>query len=112
MTVVRFYYSDRQIFRFRASGHTGYAVHGEDIVCAAISVLTQTAVIGLQEVVGLKPIVEVKDGYLDCSIPDDLNQQISAQAQIVMNVLYKGLQAIYQEYGEEFLRIEEVESCR
>lgn len=112
MTVVRFYYSNGQILRFRAFGHTGYAVRGEDIVCAAISVLTQTAVIGLQEVVGVKPTVKVKDGYLDCNLPDDLDQHILAEAQLVMNVLYKGLQAIYQEYGGEFLRIEEVESCK
>lgn len=112
MTVVRFYYSDQTIRGFRAAGHTGYGDFGEDIVCAAISVLTQTAVIGLQEVVGIKPTVKIKDGYLDCRLPNDLDQPIQAQVKLVIDVLYKGLQAILQEYGSEFLRIEEVESCK
>lgn len=33
----------------KVSGHAGYAKKGEDIVCAAVSVLVRTAVLQLQE---------------------------------------------------------------
>jgi uncharacterized protein YsxB (DUF464 family) len=31
-------------------GHAGYAPHGHDIVCAAVSAILQTAVLGLESV--------------------------------------------------------------
>ena len=34
-------------------GHTGYGVEGEDVVCAALSSIVQTAVLGLMGVAGL-----------------------------------------------------------
>ena len=43
---------------FRAQGHTGYARAGADIVCAAVSALTQTTLNGLQNV--LKAPVDAK----------------------------------------------------
>lgn len=35
-------------FRLRAEGHSGYGEHGQDIVCAAVSALTQTLALALQ----------------------------------------------------------------
>ena len=49
MTKIRLFFNGNDIIGFSAEGHTGFADRGEDIVCAAISVLTQTAVIGLQQ---------------------------------------------------------------
>ena len=34
-----------RIHGFAAKGHSGFAPHGQDIVCAAVSVLLQTAVL-------------------------------------------------------------------
>ena len=39
---------DGWIETFSASGHAGYAADGPDIICAAISVLAQTAIGSLQ----------------------------------------------------------------
>ena len=54
MTRVEFFDQDGRITGFSCSGHSGYAEEGSDIVCAAISALTQGAVIGLKEVIGLE----------------------------------------------------------
>lgn len=109
MTVVRFFGTSHAITGFKADGHSEFAAHGEDIVCAAISVLTQTAVIGLEEVLRLDVRVEIKDGYLECLLPKNLPEQLWNDSQLILQVLYKGLTAIAQEYGD-FLRIEEVDS--
>ena len=58
------------IDRFRLEGHSGYAPLGQDIVCAAVSALAQTAVLGLMSVVQMDVEVEVGEiGLLDCRIP-------------------------------------------
>ena len=49
MTKIAFIHSEGVLVGFDAHGHTGYADAGEDIVCAAVSALTQATVIGMQE---------------------------------------------------------------
>jgi uncharacterized protein YsxB (DUF464 family) len=36
--------------KIEAAGHANYAEHGKDIVCAAVSAIMQTALLGLQAV--------------------------------------------------------------
>lgn len=110
MTSVQFCREAGAWIGFRADGHTGYAAHGEDIVCAAVSALTQTAVIGLEDTVGIQPLVAVKDGNLTCFLPKDLDPKTWQYCQIVLDTVYRGLQAIAQEYSQ-FVTVEEVESC-
>ena len=50
-TAVTVYWrTDGALVGFRAQGHSGYAQSGSDIVCAAISALTQTFANGLSNV--------------------------------------------------------------
>lgn len=110
MTTVKFFRQGKIIKGFLAQDHTGFAPHGEDIVCAAVSALTQTAILGLTEVVDVPVQVEIDDGYLRCMLVDQPGEQDDQDSQIVLNTLYKGIQAICAEYGD-FVKIEEVESC-
>lgn len=48
MTTVTIRHQGGKIVGFSAKGHTGYAEEGEDIVCAAVSAITQTAMMGLK----------------------------------------------------------------
>ena len=73
---------DGYIHGFQAKGHSGYAVHGEDIVCAAISALTQATVIGLTEVLKLEVEFSRKDQFLSCYLPKDLSTKQREGAQI------------------------------
>ncbi|HHT36546.1 MAG: ribosomal-processing cysteine protease Prp [Candidatus Wallacebacter cryptica] len=111
MTKIRLFFNGNDIIGFSAEGHTGFADRGEDIVCAAISVLTQTAVIGLQQELGLKVDVEIKDGLLQCRLPVQVDDRLWQQSQVILRVMYAGLRAILQEYGKQYLDIEEVEQC-
>ena len=42
--------SDGQVIGCHLSGHAGYDEHGFDIVCAAVSALTATAMLGLTQI--------------------------------------------------------------
>ena len=53
MTTVKFGKSDNRIVSVECDGHTGYGVEGEDIVCAALSSIVQTAVLGVMRVAGI-----------------------------------------------------------
>ena len=109
MTTIVFYRTEEGILGFKAQDHAGYAPEGSDIVCAAISALTQTTVVGLNEVVGVSCQWEMDDGFLSCFLPRDLSQDQWEQSQIVLETLFKGLAAIRTDY-DEYLSIREVQS--
>ena len=43
-------------------GHANYAVKGADIVCAAVSAIAQTALLGVQRFASLEPEPRCRDG--------------------------------------------------
>lgn len=85
---------------FQVTGHAGYAEWGQDIVCAAVSALTQTTVLGLRDVVGLgdRLTEEVRAGFLTCRLPERLTAAERAQAKLLLATLRAGLIAIAQAY--------------
>ncbi len=101
MTNVTVSYKDNSLVSFEADGHAGFANHGEDIVCAAISVLMQTAVNSLDAVAGIKTIIFEADetsGYMYIELPANLDETKKAKADIVLNTVLTGLQGIAQAY--------------
>ena len=48
-----------QVTSFLCAGHAAYADEGQDIVCAAVSALTETCVNALERVAHVKPAVRV-----------------------------------------------------
>ena len=88
---------------FEAVGHAGGRRSGEyDLVCSAISALTQTGVNALCAVAGITPDVTVRDGYLRCVVPDA--DQASESAQTVLRTVLQGLKDVEQGYPKH-LRI-------
>lgn len=55
-------------------GHALFAEYGQDIVCAAVSMLVQTVVFALDELLALKPVLRVQEGYLLLARPKKLGQ--------------------------------------
>ena len=55
---------------FTATGHSGFAAKGEDIVCAAVSAVLQAAVFSLQLICKPEPTVCISDGNLSCILPE------------------------------------------
>ena len=94
---------------FEASGHAGAArIRGYDLVCCAVSALTQTGVNALIAVAGVTPAVAVEGGYLRCILPEGLDEAAAARADIVLRTVIQGLTDIQNIYPK-LLRIQQKE---
>lgn len=91
--------ADNRIKSFAVTGHANFSEYGSDIVCAAVSAVTQTAVIGLQHYFGDAVAVQQEEGRLTCSLPV-LEPGDALIAETILKTLYWGLRAIEAEYGE------------
>lgn len=86
-------------------GHSGMAESGHDLVCAAVSVLAQTALLGLDAYLLQKPTWKIEgNGYLECWLPDNLSEEELHSAQIIMHTMELGLKSIEKEY-RKFLKV-------
>jgi len=99
ITVEVFRGTGGHICGFRARGHAGYGEYGEDIVCAAVSAITQTAVLGLLQHLQLPVRLKQADGYLECLLGDDERAR-SPAAQSVLETMVLGLNEIQRQYPE------------
>lgn len=99
-----------EIRSFVAAGHALYDDRGKDIVCAAVSILTQTAVNALEANAGVIPRVKVdkETGRLECVLPEGLGPREAERAQIVLESMVTGLRGIAREY-KEYIVLKEVE---
>ena len=92
--------SDGALLGYRANGHSGYAESGADIVCAAISALTQTTLNGLKN--GLKaPVMFAQDddgAFIEAILTPEASEDQIRQAQLLLVTLLEGLQAIQRGY--------------
>ncbi|MDF2564736.1 MAG: hypothetical protein K0Q53_1131 [Massilibacillus sp.] len=64
---------------FNVTGHADTAPHGQDIVCAAVSALTQTALLGLGKHLKRELDFDIASGKLKVSLktaPDELTSAI------------------------------------
>ena len=94
---------------FEASGHAGSAQsRRNDLVCCAVSALTQTGVNALIAVAGVTPAVAVEDGYLRCILPEGLDEAAAARADIVLRTVIQGLTDIQNIYPK-LIRIQQKE---
>ena len=94
---------------YEAGGHAGAKrVRGYDLVCCAVSALTQTGVNALCSVAGIEPAVEVRDGFLSCFLPDGMEDQQMETAQIVLRTMMTGLTDIQKIYPN-LIRIQQKE---
>ena len=81
--------------RLEVHGHAGFAKPGEDIVCAGVSALIQSAAHGVVRHAGAKAAVhdDPDDAYVL-----ELLDPANARAQAVLETALSGLRAIAAEY--------------
>lgn len=89
------------------SGHAGFADHGEDIVCAAVSVLTISILNGLTEIVGRKDLGEVvEEGYVRFTIPEIEDEPMKMKTDTLISTYRLGIRGIKEAYGD-YIQFEE-----
>jgi uncharacterized protein YsxB (DUF464 family) len=86
---------------FVMSGHALYADHGQDIVCAGASAVSFGTINAIHELTGVTPHIEQgEDGFLRCSLPENLSEAIQEKIQLLLEGMVISLQTIVEQYGE------------
>ncbi len=101
MTTIAFFTAaDGTITGFEAKGHTGYARSGEDIVCAAVSALTQSVLYGMREVIKAPVMFEQRNNgaMLTVMFRPEADAEAIEKGQILFETLKGSLQAIAGDY--------------
>ena len=101
MIRAKFYMHDKTYFGFSITGHAEYAEPGEDILCSAVSALAINTVNSIEDLTEDHMVVEQKDGFLRMKI----RGQVSDAGNTLLKSLRIGLCKIYEEYGDEYIRI-------
>ena len=86
---------------FNCIGHSGYAEAGEDIVCAAISVLVINTINSLDQLASqkIKLVTNEEEGLIDCRFENDINDK----SKLLLDSMILGLQEIKKQYGKTFI---------
>ena len=108
MTHIKVVRKNGKIQSVKCDGHTGYGVEGEDIVCAAISTVVQTALLGLLQVAGIQVYYDRcdSDGTLEFSLPDNLTQAQAHDADIILSTMWAGLLDVHEGFSD-FIELED-----
>ena len=98
----------KNITTIEATGHSGYAESGQDIVCAAVSTLLENLINGLTEIVKIKPnyIIDENVPHLSVSLPKDLTESQMKDSQILMKSAVLGIKGVADGY-QKFIKIKE-----
>lgn len=107
MINISVYKKNSQIVTIEVVGHSGYAESGKDIVCSAVSAITETAALGLEKVLNLAAsiVVDEKTPLLKIDLSALSEKQI-ARAQTIMQTAYLGLKEVENGY-KKYIKIKE-----
>ena len=100
-----------KIVHFEIRGHANSSEYGQDIVCAAISSVSQMTLNGLLEVLKFKNLkYEEKEGYIVCDLDkSDLTDDEIEKSEILIQSMYSYLKAVEESYGKYVeIRVREV----
>ena len=92
---------------FVSKGHAGYAEEGQDIVCAAVSVLIINTVNSLEKFTEEQIEAEADEGYVSIHFKTNPNTE---HGKLLMDSLILGLTEIEHSYNNRYLtvRVKEV----
>ncbi|MGE5629558.1 MAG: ribosomal-processing cysteine protease Prp [Caulobacteraceae bacterium] len=107
-----------EIYKSHEGNITGYFVEGHakhegkyyDVVCSAVSALTQTAALGLNNVLNIGIEFAMWEGCLLCKIPCLSSDIVRDKASAILETMLIGLKKIEEEYADyiEVMEKEEV----
>ena len=83
---------------FELTGHADAGAYGEDIVCAGISAITETALLGITDVLKLDAAWTRQEGHLRCELSRETAPEDLDKAAVVFNTMIAGLTSLRQAY--------------
>ena len=107
MTDVKVTKKDGSIISIVCDGHTGYGIEGEDIVCAALSSVVQTALLGLLTIAKVNVVYKVDEaqGYLEILLPQNLSKDERHDCDVILNTMLCGVSDLREGFSD-FINLE------
>ncbi|MGI6779042.1 MAG: ribosomal-processing cysteine protease Prp [Acetivibrionales bacterium] len=94
------------IQEYTVKGHAGFAPHGSDIVCAAVSALAYTGAGALAQLVNINSYEE-KDGFMKCTVPKGIDGEKRYKVQIILETIVVGFKQIEEAYKDYVVVLDE-----
>jgi len=106
MVKVDFVRRKGKIVSFKIKGH---AMPKEeqldvDLICSAISAISQTTVIGIEEVLKIKAAYVIEDGFLNLNL-ENQNLEDIERCQVLLETMMLGLKSVEITYGK-YIKLE------
>lgn len=83
---------------FELTGHAEQGAYGEDIVCAGVSAIAQTALLGITDVLKLDAAYTHENGYVRCELSRETSPEDMDKAAIVFDTMIAGLTSLKDAY--------------
>ncbi|SHE35140.1 hypothetical protein SAMN02746089_00115 [Caldanaerobius fijiensis DSM 17918] len=96
---------DGKILDFKVTGHAGYGEYGKDIVCAAVSAVVQTALLGVKELTRAHVEKSVAEGKIVFKIIE-VSFEDRVKMDSILETMVLGLKDIAEGYGK-YLKVED-----
>ncbi|MDC7278369.1 MULTISPECIES: ribosomal-processing cysteine protease Prp [Pseudobutyrivibrio] len=95
---------NNEIVNVSLEGHAGYADHGQDIVCAAVSVLVINTFNSIEQFTDDAFASEAAEdgGYMTMAFPEG----ISDKSKLLLDSMILGLDEIQKQYGDEYISLQ------
>ncbi len=104
MITVTLFKENGRTVRVRSSGHSGLAEHGNDVLCAAVSALVQTAYLAIAEIESdVKYDRNAKNAYFEFCVPDGERRH---DIDVIVRAMCVGLKDLSSGYPQN-LKLEE-----
>lgn len=101
--------NSRGVFHISASGHSGFASSGSDIVCASVSTLMQALYVGLEDVLKLDTLTFTSDPLIpeisiDWEAGSDCSEQIAQTILLSLKAVANAYPDFVVVFEEEYIK--------
>ena len=96
-----------EIVKFSLEGHAGFAESGNDIVCAAVSAITNMIIIGFEKLEIMPDFEKNDDGFLSFEQPNNLTEVQNDKVQYLLECMTEEFMDIQKNY-KKHVKVNEI----
>lgn len=90
--------SHMNICKFSINGHAGFDDYGKDIICAAVSAISQTAILGLNSLSTVKFKKQISNGNMSVEVVKSGLNDDYIKLKAILDTMVLGLKDIAKDY--------------
>jgi uncharacterized protein YsxB (DUF464 family) len=95
------------IVGYSISGHANFDQYGKDVLCAAVSMAGQTALLGLVQFLSADVEWKVTEGNLCCRLNERMDSDKMDKCQAILETMVLGLKNVAKQYKSHIYIVEE-----